>query len=61
MDRYRRSMSQIYSRQPFWKRTPLVLGVVMCLILAFACLAYLSGQKAASNASNGAWLNHIDF
>jgi len=33
----------------------------MCLILAFACLAYWSGQKAVSNASNGAWLNHIDF
>jgi len=30
-------------------------------ILAFACLAYWSGQKAASDASNGAWLNHIDF
>ena len=31
MDRYRRSMSQIYSRQPFWKRTPLVYHSRLCV------------------------------
>src|SRR6266851_7005810 len=47
--------------QPFWKSPLHVLGIVICLGLGFTFLAYWSGQKASSNASNGAWSNHADF
>ncbi len=47
--------------QPFWKSPLHVLGIVICLCLGFTFLAYWSGQKASSNASNGAWSNHTDF